>query len=113
MDSKITIDNIDIDACEEENVVHLTINYPRANAVDTVDIGLCDVRATDGIRVMYDFERDGWIIYQPRSWHPQIDEHSYGYKEEWIESAFVPSWKYALEEEEKFNYKETTSDETK
>jgi hypothetical protein len=103
----MNIENIEIDEMEEEKVVHAEINYPRNNKIDTIEIGLCDVRAVDNIRIKYDFERDGWVILQSRSYHPQIDENSYGYVEEWIESAFCPAWKYELSEEEKFNYKPT------
>jgi hypothetical protein len=99
-------ENIEIDKTEDEKVVHIEVNYPRNNKIDTIEIGMCEVRAADDIRIKYDFERDGWVILQSRSYH-QIDENSYDYAEEWIESAFCPAWKYELSEEEKFNYKPT------
>jgi hypothetical protein len=101
----LKIENIEVEKINDEKVVYVEIHYPRNNKIDTVEIGLCDVRANDGIRIKYDFERDGWVILQPRIYHPKIDENTYGYEEEWIESAFCPAWKYELDEEEKFNYK--------
>lgn len=43
------------------------------------------VRASDGIRMFYDFERDGWVIQQPK-----YDDESG--EEDWAEAAFVRSW---------------------
>lgn len=101
----MNIKNIDISESHVKNVVDIEIEYPRSNEVDTVEIGLSDVRAADSIRIKYDFERDGWVILQPRSYHPHIEGNSYDYAEEWIESAFCQAWQYELPEEEKFNYK--------
>lgn len=89
----------------EDKVAHVEIEYPRNNEIDTVEIGMCDVRATDDIRIKYDFDRDGWVILQPRDYHSKIEDNTYDLKTEWIESAFCPAWRYELEEEEKFNYK--------
>lgn len=44
------------------------------------------VRASDGIRVSYDYDRDGWKIEQP-VW---TDEDRMG--ETYVEVAFVQSW---------------------
>jgi hypothetical protein len=102
---EIKIENIEINKAREENIVHAEIMYPRSSKVDTIQIGLCDVRAADDIRIQYDFVRDGWVIYQSRDYHPHIEGNSYGLEEEWFESAFLPAWKYELEKEEKFTYK--------
>lgn len=66
--------------------------YPRQeDEPNCVEIDLIDVRASDGIRVRYDFERDGWVIEQPTKFEWKVDEQvDFG----WKESAFVPSWKY-------------------
>lgn len=99
------VNNIDVyPVTDEEKVVHVEIEYPRNQLVDTVEVGLCDVRAADNIRVKYDFERDGWVILQPRAYHPKIEDDSYDYAEEWIESAFCQAWQYELDEEKKFTY---------
>ena len=37
--------------------------YPRVKGnVSSLDVGLCDVRAADNIRITYDFDRDGYVI---------------------------------------------------
>lgn len=60
--------------------------YPRVEEnPDTLEIDLMDVRASDGLRIQYDFKRDGWSIQQP------INEDT------WKEVYFAQSW--ALEEE--------------
>lgn len=93
--------NIEIDEAKEKNVIHVEINYPRNSQLDTIEIGLCEVRAADDIRIKYDFKRDGWVIYQSRTFYPNGE----GFEEEWIESAFCPAWKYELPEEEKDTYR--------
>lgn len=54
-----------------------------------VEIGLTDVRAADSVRVLYDFERDGWVIQQASrfSWAP--DEKP---DRDWQEVAFIQAW---------------------
>lgn len=106
------IENIEItNQYGDENVIHVEIEYPKAeeHPINTVEIGLTCVRATDNIRITYDYERDGWVILQPRETHPlEIDENGqkvYGLKTEWIEAAFCPAWQFELSEEEKFEKK--------
>lgn len=65
--------------------------------IQEIEIGLEHVRASDGIRVAYDFERDGYVIKQPRRAIVPIDDHTAEERIEWVETAFVQSW--ALEGE--------------
>lgn len=66
----------------------LTLTYP--GLAEERGVGYCAVqidqeatRASDGIRVRYDYDRDGWVIEQPtRRSEPQV----------WVETAFVESW---------------------
>jgi len=73
------------------DTLFVELNYPRLKGKAThVEIGLCDVRAADSIRVCYDFERDGWCIEQASkfSWladDPVCDP-------DWQEVAFVQAW---------------------
>ena len=64
--------------------------YPRSNEVNKVLIGLCDVRASDGILVEYDFDRDGWSIKQAStfSW----DANDGVCDPDYQEVAFIQSW---------------------
>ena len=77
----------------KEKVIEL--NYPRSEGnVTHLQVDLNDVRASDGIRISYDFDRDGWIIEQPRFYMVGSEE-----KIDWEETAFVESW--ARDEKEK------------
>lgn len=64
--------------------------YPRSNEVKFFQFGLMDVRASDDIRISYDFDRDGWKIEQASrfSWScedPICDP-------DWQEVSFIPAW---------------------
>ncbi len=67
--------------------------YPRIEGnTHTIEIGLIDVRASDGLQIKFDFDRNGWVVLQPRTvWTPRDD----GYEEEeeeWAEVGFFPSY---------------------
>lgn len=83
---------------ERDDSIEIDLCYPRQNKIKHVMVGISDVRASDGIRITYDFERDGYVIEQPTQLAWKIDE-PVDYK--WKEVAFVQSW--ALEEEQKKN----------
>jgi len=59
--------------------------YPLRSPESCVEISLVDIRASDGIRVSYDFDRDGWVIKQPTT---NVDGEQTG----WQEVAFAKSW---------------------
>jgi hypothetical protein len=82
--------------------------YPHTEPVKHVEIGLVDVRASDGIRVTYDFERDGWVICQPTKlcWACDDENPDMG----WKEVAFVKSW--ALEAEQAENERRVNGEGT-
>lgn len=64
--------------------------YPRSDdRPDEINIDLVDVRASDGIKVSYDFDRDGWVVKQEK--YKQENGHSQN-TGEWLEVAFVQSW---------------------
>ena len=58
-----------------------------------VELELLDVRASDGIRIHYDMERDGWSICQAStfSWDDTNDPTG-ACDSDWQEVAFVKSW---------------------
>jgi hypothetical protein len=75
--------------------IQVDLEYPRSDdRPEGVRIDLSDVRASDGIRVSYDFVRDGWSIQQPKTTRPWIEDNTYGLHEDWIETAFVQSWPF-------------------
>jgi len=54
-----------------------------------VDLTLYAVRAADDIRVKYDFDRDGWVIFQQKG----VEHFSWSDTEPgWHEAAFVKAW---------------------
>lgn len=79
----------------EDNVLHVELEYPNVEGnKDTIEINMTSVRADDGLRLKYDFNRNGWAIYKPQATHPYESERSYGYHEEWVEVAYIPSWMF-------------------
>ena len=79
--------------------VEVELLYPRTDdVVQIIEIGLSDTRASDGILVRYDFDRNGWVIYQAStfSW-PEDDTDA---DMDWQEVAFVESWAREKPEDE-------------
>ncbi len=84
---------------ERENSVVVEMAYPRQNKTKHIEVGISDVRASDGIRITYDFDRDGYIIEQPTQLSWNVDDKICDPK--WKEVAFIQSW--ALSEEQDAN----------
>lgn len=72
------------------NTIYAEIWYPRSEPVKYVDIDLIDIRASAGIRVSYDFERDGWRIERPTVFKWECSDPVCDPK--FVEVAFVNSW---------------------
>lgn len=78
---------------------HVEFNYPDRNKNQYLEIGLCDVRGADGLRISYDFNRDGWVVKQASTFcwgdgedgYPEWDENSDN-NEDWQEVAFIQAW---------------------
>ncbi len=64
--------------------------------VDCVQVGLLHVRAADDIRIVYDFDRDGWSILQASRFMWAADDKECN--ADWQEVAFIQAW--AREDEE-------------
>jgi len=66
------------------------LEYPRSNEIKFIEVGLCDVRAADSIRISYDFKRDGYKIEQASifEWNGDDIESD----PDWKEVAFVQAW---------------------
>lgn len=83
------------DVAVHGDTASLDIYYPRIEGNPKyLEVGLSDVRASDGIRIHYDFDRDGFVISQPKPHLVAIGDRSYDEREEWIEVAFCGSWKF-------------------
>ena len=70
--------------------------YPQVRDMKFIEISLIDVRANDGIRIHYDFDRDGWVIEQPTRLEWEVDEKP---DPHWKEVAFIQAWALIPDEE--------------
>lgn len=83
-----------------DSVLDINITYPgwqdgeNPERVRFVQVNQESVRASDGIRLCYDYQRDGWSIMQPKIHEKLVRENVYEDEEEWIETAFVGSWAF-------------------
>jgi len=68
------------------------IEYPRneTSPIKAIEVGLCDVRAADSIRVSYDFGRDGWKIEQAQ--HFEWEAGDGVCDPGWKEVGFIQAW---------------------
>ena len=54
-------------------------------------VSLSDIRAADDLFIRYDFERDGWTVWQQRL----IERDGYSESTDiWVEVAFVEAWQF-------------------
>jgi len=76
----------------EKKAIHINFWYPNIeNQIKEIKLGLAHVRASDGIKIHYDFERDGYVVMQPFT----IEEDKGSYidcVEHWEETGFFKSW---------------------
>jgi hypothetical protein len=78
---------------------YIPLEYPKqGDNVNHLKINIETVRASDGIRVSYDFGRDGWKIEQPRYTDVLVRDNVYDQVCEWVEMSFLQSW--ALEDDD-------------
>ncbi|MEQ8770075.1 MAG: hypothetical protein RIB60_06155 [Phycisphaerales bacterium] len=73
------------------DTAYITMEYPRNEGeIGKLILDISECRAADGIRVSYDFKRDGWKIEQAsRFCWPSGDEVC---DPDWQEVAFVKAW---------------------
>jgi len=85
------IDGIDhgVQVSLSKDTVEVELYYPRTSKVKFIEVGLMDVRANDGMRIHYDFGRDGWAIEQPTKLEWEADEKP---DPHWKEVAFIQAW---------------------
>lgn len=92
--------NYDIGHFDETLDINLT--YPNLKqGVRFIQVNQESVRASDGIRLFYDYDRDGWVIEQPTKlvWAADETEFDNG----WKEVAFIQT--RALREEQRAHEK--------
>lgn len=82
----------------DEDAVRITLTDPPqetapANGkVRHVEINQDSDRDSDGIRVHYDFNRDGFVVEQPRPVITKLKDGSTTDELDWVEVGFFQSW---------------------
>lgn len=73
------------------HVLGVDLLYPRtAGHLNTVEVGIEDVRAADTIRIAYDYDRDGYAILQASVFGWSGDDSTQN--SDWQEVAFIQAW---------------------
>ncbi len=88
------------------DAVNITLTYPpwtdadnTRNQVRYVEVNQESVRASDGIRLHYDYQRDGFVVEQPQvKYVPGKEPNCLDMVETWIEVGFFQSWRFDTEE---------------
>lgn len=72
------------------DTLSVAMTYPSIseNGVKFIEIDQESVRASDGIRLTFDYDRDGWSIMQPTKMCWKDEPFDMG----WEEVAFIKSW---------------------
>lgn len=89
------------------NELHVELTYPPWTEADDTK-GQCRyirvnqeaTRASDGVRLYYDYDRDGFVVQQPKPHLRLIKDSHYDSWEEWIEVGFFPSWRFDQSDDE-------------
>ena len=81
-----------ISVIERNNTIVAEFLYPRNNQIKFIEVGMCDVRATDNIRISFDFERSGWKIEQPYINEKDMGSYIEASEDTWEEVGFFPNW---------------------
>lgn len=88
------------------DTLRISLTYPpRSNEEN--EAGQCryifanqeSVRASDGIRLHYDYERDGFVIEQPKTRLRKLGPNSYLDDPVWIETGFFKSWHFDVDDD--------------
>ena len=82
-----------------DNILAVDLNYPRNtdSQINTIQVGLIDVRAADDIQIKYDFDRDGWVVMQASIFEWDVEDTIRD--EGWVEVAFIQAWGSQLPKE--------------
>lgn len=94
----LPLDDADQIDRHRQDTINIDLWYPGIeDHAKYLEIGLIHVRASDGIRVWYDFKRDGFVVEQP--WYERVEitkpgatYRSFDEVEHWQEVGFFRSW---------------------
>ena len=83
------------------NELHVTLTYPPWTDADNkhgqcryIHVNQEAVRASDGVRLHYDYDRDGFVVEQPKMRLKKTGKDSYDTIEDWVETGFFQSWQF-------------------
>lgn len=86
---------------KSDDTLDVTLTYPpwtdadnKNNQCRHIHVNQEAVRASDGIRLHYDYERDGFVVEQPRTRLVATGKNSYEERDEWVEVGFFQSWRF-------------------
>lgn len=93
--------NFDVNKCKNE--LHINLTYPPHTDADNINnqcryvyVNQEATRASDGVRLYYDYERDGFVVEQPRPRMKLVGDKSYESIKDWIEVGFFQSWQFDI-----------------
>lgn len=82
--------------------LHVTLTYPPRTDADNTKGQIRYVvfdqeatRASDGVRLHYDYERDGFVVEQNKPRLRKTDNDGYAHVDNWTEVGFFQSWALA------------------
>lgn len=86
---------------KHKDELHVELTYPPKDDAENAH-GQCryvvvdqeSVRASDGIRLHYDYRRDGFVVEQPKNRLVKKGDRTYDSITDWIEVGFFESWKF-------------------
>jgi hypothetical protein len=86
---------------KRDDELHVELTYPPWTDADNKN-GQCRyvcvdqeaTRASDGVRLHYDYQRDGFVVEQPKFSLKKTGADSYDTITSWIEVGFFQSWKF-------------------
>jgi len=100
-ESKYGDDPLNFHVYKHGNELKVELTYPPWSDDDNTNdqcqyivINQESVRASDGVRLHYNYDRDGFVVQQPTHQLRAIGNNSYDDDIIWIEVGFFPSWRF-------------------
>lgn len=102
---------LNFEVVKHHDEVHVSVLYPpRSNAENQLphaDAARCryvvvqqeSVRASDGVRLHYDYARDGFVVEQPHERLVKTSDNTYESETDWVEVGFFRSWAFAEDQD--------------
>lgn len=95
-DTRDARDGVDI---KEGALLHAHLDYPNdlyggpnPRTCTGLEVNLSHVRAADPIRLTFDMDRDGWVVWQAKRLCWDVGDEDCDPL--WTEAAFLPAWQH-------------------